>query len=178
MKKITIISLIVCSAFVFSACSPRKEIDKTASTTPTPFSTKENSNFSLRQLLTKNIVQKCTWKISSEQDNGQGEIIISNNKFKQSIKISSPEGEVEFFNLSDGEWLYSWSNNSVIDNMAFKMKIDETSKSEEKDQSIFSQIDLDQQLNYNCQPITLNEEELKIPQDIQFIDYSEFVNQF
>ena len=39
--------------------------------------------FSLKELLAKNIAQKCTWQTSGEQGNGQGEIIIKGNKFKQ-----------------------------------------------------------------------------------------------
>ena len=180
MKKITTLALIICSAFIFSACGPQKEIDNTASVTPTSSPVEEKSTFSLRQLLATNIAQKCTWQTSGEQGNGRGEIIISGNKFKQITKVEGPEGETEFIGLSDGEWFYTWSNNSVTDNTALKMKMDQIQNPDtpESNKSFSNQIDLDQELSYNCQPTTVNEADFTVPKDIEFIDFNQFIDQF
>ena len=180
MKKITTLALIICSAFLFSACGPQKDIDNTASTTPTSSPVEEKNTFSLKELLAKNIAQKCTWQLSGEDGVGQGEIIISGNKFKQTIKTEGPMGETEFIGISDGEWFYTWSNDSVTDNMAFKMKIDQTKEQAESDatQVASGKIDWDQEYSYNCQPTTISEADLAIPSDIKFVDINELVNQF
>ena len=181
MKKITTLALIICSAFLFSACGPKKDIDNIASVTPISPQTQEKSTFSLRELLAKNIAQKCSWQSSGEQGNGQGEIIISGNKFKQTLKVESPMGQTEFISISDGEWLYTWSNDSTTDNVAFKMKLDQTQNSNETTSpqtASSSRIDLDQEVNYNCQPTTINESDLALPRGVEFIDIAELTKQF
>jgi hypothetical protein len=182
MKKITTLALIICSAFLFSACSPKKDIENVASVTPTSSPNQEKSTFSLKELIAKNIAQKCTWTISSTEGDTTGEILINGNKFRQTIKIKNPMGETQFNGISDGEWMYTWSNDSTTGNMAFKMKLDEVEKPvEEKDiqtASGRSQINLDQELNYNCQPTVISEADLTVPKDIQFTDLNDFTKQF
>ena len=179
MKKIISLILVICSAFLFSACSPQKDINNINSVTPTSSSNQEKSTFSLRELLAKNITQKCTWQVSSEQGNGQGEIIMKGNKFRQTIKVESPMGLTEFVGISDGEWLYSWSKDSITDNMAFKMKLEETKNEEiNSPQGSAGNIDLDQEFSYNCQPTTINEADLTVPSDIQFVDFKDLTKQF
>jgi len=179
MKKFTVLALIICSAFLFSACGPKKDTDNTTSVTPTSFS-EEKSTFSLRELLSKNIAQKCTWQASGEQGIGQGEIIINGNKFRQTLKVEGPEGETEFISLSDGEWFYTWSTNSTTDNMAFKMKMDQTQNPTDANTAPVDtgKIDLDQELSYNCQPTTVNEADFAIPEGINFIDFDDLTKQF
>lgn len=180
MKKITTLALIICSAFLFSACSLQKGINNTASTTPTSSPVEEKTTFSLKELLAKNIAQKCTWQLSGEEGTGQGEIIINGNKFKQTLKVEGPMGETEFIGISDGEWFYTWSNDSVTDNMAFKMKLDQTQDQTESDatQVAGGRIDWDQEYNYNCQPTTISEADLALPSGVDFVDINELVNQF
>jgi hypothetical protein len=179
MKKITILALIICSSLLFSACGPKKEIENTASTTPTSSSIEKKSTFSLKELLAKNIAQKCTWQASTEEGSTQGEIIISGNKFKQTTKITSPTGEIEINGVSDGEWLYTWSNDPTMGNMAFKMKIDQTQNQIGNDaQNTNNQVNWDQEFDYNCKPTTISESDLAIPKDIEFIDPNDLVKQF
>ncbi len=178
MKKITTLALIICSAFLFSACIPKKNIDNTTSVTPTS-SSEEKSTFSLRELLSKNIAQKCTWQSSGEQGNGQGEIIINGNKFRQTLKVEGPEGETEFISISDGEWFYTWSTNSVTDNMAFKMKMEDQKPADTDTAPVNTgKIDLDQEISYNCQPTTINEADFTLPKGINFIDFNDLTKQF
>lgn len=180
MKKVVTLALVICSSLLLSACVPQKEIQNTASVTPTSSLVEEKTTFSLRELLAKNIAQKCTWKTSMEDGSGQGEIIISGNKFKQTIKVNGPEGETEFIALSDGEWFYTWSNNSATDNTALKMKMNQLQDSDKNSQNqpVNEQLNLDENLNYNCQTAVINEADLSVPKNIQFIDFTEFTKQF
>jgi len=177
MKKIISLILVICSAFLFSACSSQKEISNTSTISISP--TEQKSTFSLRELLSKNIAQKCTWQSSGEQGNGQGEIIISGNKFRQTLKVEGPEGETEFISLSDGEWFYTWSTNSVTDNMAFKMKMEDQKTTDTNTAPVNTgKIDLDQEISYNCQPTTINEADFTLPKGINFIDFNDLTKQF
>lgn len=180
MKKIATLALVLCSALIFSGCGPQKDINNIASVTPTSSPTEQKSAFSLKELLAKNIAQKCVWQTSGEQGDTQGEILISGNKFKQIIRIKNPMGETEFISISDGEWLYSWSNDSTTGNMAFKMKIDQTQNQIETGtpQTSAGKIDWDQEFNYDCQPAVIGEADLSIPKDIQFTDINDLTKQF
>jgi len=180
MKKFTVLALIICSAFLFSACGPQKNIENTGSVTPIISPAQEKSTFSLRELLSKNIAQKCTWETSGEQGYVKGEILISNNKFKQIVKMENPMGETQFISLSDGEWLYTWSNDSTTGNMAFKMKMDQNQNPTDTNTASANtnKVDLDQKLSYNCQPAIIGEADLTVPKDINFIDINDLTKQF
>lgn len=177
MLKITTLALIICSAFLFSACGPKKDINNIASVTPTS-STEQKSTFSLKELLAKNIAQKCTWQTSNEQGDTQGEILINGNKFKQTIKMKNPMGETQINSISDGEWMYTWSNDSTTGNMAFKMKIDQNQTETGTPQVNNGKVDWNQEFNYNCQPTVINEADLTVPKDIKFTDLNDLTRQF
>jgi len=64
--------------------------------------------------------------------------------------------------------------------MAIKMKMSEVEKdantataSTQKSNSV----DLNKQLDYQCQPTTLSDKDLALPTGIEFIDVNDFINQ-
>jgi hypothetical protein len=177
MKKLTTLALIICSSLLLSACGPQKNIDNTTSIMPTS-SAEQKSAFSLKDLLAKNIAQKCTWQTSGEQGDTQGEILINGNKFRQTIKMKNPMGETQFNSISDGEWMYTWSNDSTTGNMAFKIKIEQTQTETDTPQVNNGKVDWNQEFNYNCQPAVISEADLSIPKDIQFTDINDLTKQF
>jgi hypothetical protein len=177
MKKIATLALILCSSLLLSACGPKKDTPNTISVTPTSSSVEEKTTFSLKDLIAKNIAQKCTWQTSGEQGDTQGEILIKGNKFKQVIKMKNPMGETQFNGISDGEWFYTWSNDSTTGNMAFKMKINQSETEANTTQTNTGKIDLNQEFNYNCQPTVINEVDLSVPKDIQFTDLDNLTKQ-
>jgi len=182
MKKILFLSLIILSSLTFSACT--KQDDNSTTLTPSESKSKtvetKKSSFSLKDLLSQGIAQKCTWSQTTEDGTMTGEILINGKKFKQTTKIPNPNGETQVNMVSDGDWFYTWSNDSTTGNMAIKMKMSEIKKnadtntaSAEKSNSI----DLDKQVDYQCQPATLTDQDLALPDGIEFIDVNDFINQ-
>lgn len=181
MKKILTLSFIFCSALIFSACTPKTvSPENVSSVTPTTSEVKEKTKLSLKDLIAKNIAQKCTWKTSdSEVGEVQGELLISGKKFKQTTKMKNPNGETQYIGISDGEWFYSWSNDSTMGNMGIKIKMSETGMEDEINDNVADgKINLNEEFDYNCQPSVINESDFIPPKDIQFNDFSEMTKQF
>jgi len=186
MKKIFFLSLIVLSSLTFSACTQKNNnsTSNTSSTNKSQTSETKKSKFSLKDLLSQGIAQKCTWSETTEDGTMTGEILISGKKFKQTSKIPNPMGETQYNMISDGEWFYTWSNDSTTGNMAIKMKMSEIEKNTDVDTTTdtpvtqgSTSVDLDKEVDYQCQPATLSDQDLTLPSGIEFIDVNDFVNQ-
>lgn len=179
MKKTTTLALVICSAFIFSACTLSKN-----TTNPTGnkgnSQTEQKKTFSIKDLISQNIAQKCVWEVTSEQGVSRGEILIKGKKFKQTISIKNSNGETKFNGISDGDYLYTWSDDSKIANMAFKMKIDLTQSEQETGtpQASTSNVDWNQKYDYNCQPGTFTDADLSLPSGVNFQDIGDLTKQF
>ena len=191
MKKIFFLSLIVLSSLTFSACTQKNNNSTSTSTgsktNNSQTSQNSKSKFSLKDLLSQGVAQKCTWSETTTDGTITGEILVSGKKFKQTSKIANPNGETQYNMVSDGDWFYTWSNDSTTGNMAIKMKMSEVEKESEitpsadDDDAVSNEkansVDLDKQVDYQCQPATFSDQDLALPAGIEFIDINDFVNQ-
>ena len=175
MKKIFSLGLILTASFLLSACSlPQKNGSDQSSN-----SNQEAQEFSLKDLITKNIPQRCTWSVEEEGNISSGEILVKGNKFKQTINTKSEEGEMKINAISDGQYIYTWNDKSDQGNFAMKMKIDDSDSSDDTtfDNSISPQVDMDQKQKFNCVAAIVSDADFQIPQDVEFTDYSQFIDQ-
>jgi len=169
MKKILGLSMILLSGLLLSGCGV-KPINDTATT------------FSLRDLIAKNIPQKCTWSSIQEESESTGTMIISGNKFKQEITVKEDDTDLVVNSISDGTYIYTWQekDGKVSPDMAIKMKLD-TFENPDKDTAsndnptLAGTVDLDQQYQYNCSPTIVSESDFQPPKDVKFADYSQFM---
>ncbi len=176
MKKISTLALIICSAFIFSACTlPKKTTNPDANS-----KTEQKKTFSLKDLISQGVAQRCVWEVTTEQGISQGEILIKGDKFKQSMNVKNPTGETKVNFISDGKYLYTWSDDSQIANMAFKTKIDLNQKEQDTGtpQASTSNIDWDEKYDYNCQPTTVSDADFALPTGIDFQDFDQITKQF
>lgn len=187
MKKITSVSLILFSALFLSACG----VKENGSSTTTPSLQQEetgSSSFSLRDLIAKNIPQKCTWTSTQEDTKSTGTMVISGNKFKQEVSINEKESTLTMHIISDGTWIYSWQENPTAENPvpAMKMKFEETQEeatdlkdsledAKNSQSSFGSVVDYDDKIEYNCSPTAVTGDEFTPPKNIEFTDYSQFM---
>jgi len=188
MKKSLSFSLVLLSALFLSACGVK---DNNSSTTTPSLQQEEtgSSSFSLRDLIAKNIPQKCTW--TSTDSNGTkltGNMVVYGGKFKQDIVIQETDSTITMHTISDGVWIYSWQENPLAQNSipAMKMKIEDTQveaeqlkesvkKAQENPSTFGSSVDYDQKTNYNCSPTIVSEADFQPPKNIEFTDYSQFL---
>lgn len=182
MKKYLSLGLVIASSLLLSACSLPKKGDNQSSTT-TPSQSQESSSFSIRDLIAQNIPQKCLYSGSDEEGSFESEILISGKKFKQIIKYKSAQGEEDINSISDGEYVYTWGKHATSGDFAIKMKADfdqktspETPSDDSSDGEI-SSVDLDSDFQGKCSPTIVSDADFKIPSDVKFEDYSQFLDQ-
>ena len=183
MKKISSLSLIVMCSLFLSACGVKD--NNSATTTPSDQQKEEPAkpSFSLRDLIAKNIPQKCTWSSNIDGTESKGTIVISGKKFKQDTNVKQDGFDYIGHTVSDGTYFYTWQENTNKDspNVAIKMKLDAIEEptngdSPSQDSSgLNNTVNLDQEYQYNCSPTVVSESDFQPPKDIEFVDYSQFM---
>lgn len=181
MKKIIQLGLVLSSALILSACGLQTKSGDQNNTTNN--STDNSSKFSIRELIAKNIPQKCTYTGSNEEGSYTSDIIISGKKFKQTIVYKSTEGEEKINSISDGEYVYTWGTHSTGSTFATKLKADfdatKAPEVEENDDSVGdmsgTSVDLDADFEGKCSPAVVSDADFQPPKDVQFQDYSKMM---
>jgi ABC-type glycerol-3-phosphate transport system substrate-binding protein len=182
MKKVLGLSLVLFSSLFLSACGVKPD-DNSATTTPSDQQEESvKSSFSLRDLIAKNIPQKCVWTSNVDGTQSQGTMVISGNKFKQETTIKQDGEEFVTYSISDGTYLYTWQEKAgnVSPEIAMKMKLD-TFENPDKDSApsdnptSVGTVDFDQEYQYNCSPTVVSESDFQPPKDVEFTDYSQFL---
>ena len=180
MKKIIQLGLVLSSALILSACGLQTKSNTQKSTSNNDAN--NSSKFSIRELIAKNIPQKCTYTGSNEEGSYTSDIIISGKKFKQTIVYKSGEGEEKINSISDGEYVYTWGTHSTGSTFATKLKadFDATEAPEvETDDSVGdmsgTSVDLDTDFEGKCSPTVVSDADFQPPKDIQFQDYSKMM---
>ena len=131
-----------------------------------------SGSYTINELFTMNRPMKCAWKESTAEGDVTNIIYINGKKFYQDVTMSDVGHS---FAISNGEYLYIWND---FTSAASKMKFDDikaTTESEpEKPQDSAG---LDQKRDFICEKWTVNEAIFTPPQDKNFKDVSEEMNQ-
>jgi len=181
MKKYLLSGIIIFSSLFLTACTNQNNTANTKTENNPNTKQEENSSFSLRQLITQNIPQKCTYTGTNEDGSFESEIIINGKKFSQTIKTKSADGEQTINSVSDGEYVYTWGSHTTGGTFAIKLKADfdtktDPSTEETAGQNIAaSQVDLDTDYQGKCSPTVVTDANFQPPKDIKFEDYSKFL---
>ncbi len=182
MKKILSLSLILLCSLFLSACGVKPTNDAATTTSSDQQEESTTSSFSLRDLIAKNIPQKCTWSSNIEGSESNGTIIIQGQKFNQKVTIKQENQTFTTNSISDGVYIYTWQENpqNPASNVAIKMKLDNIENQKEEPQtSEYSAsvkgVDFDQQYQYDCSPTVVSESDFQPPQGVEFMDYDEFL---
>jgi len=180
MNKSLTLGLVLVSSFLLSGCGQQTSNNQSAKSEDKS----DTSSFSLRELIAKNIPQKCTYTGTSQDGSFESEIIISGKKFNQVIKTKSTDGEQTINSVSDGEYVYTWGSHATGGTFAMKLKADfdteSTPEMEENTEAMGdiseSQTDLDSKFDGKCSPTVVTDASFQPPKDIKFEDYSKFLD--
>lgn len=173
MKKTKYLSLLVVATLFLSACGKEK-VNEGIDINEEANNIEVNEKKSLKELLDLGTAQKCTFEVNQEGQITKGEIIIKDNKFKQSTEITSNEGMMKVYSISDGQYFYSW--NDAIKGSGSKMKIEAVETTPEENTQKQENVNWEEKLDYKCNPATLTDADLALPTDIEFVDLSEMMN--
>lgn len=173
MKKIKYLSLLIIASLFLSACGKEK-VNEGMDVNKENNQTEVSEKKSLKELLSLGTAQKCTFEMNNEEGLTKGEILIKGDKFKQSTEITTNEGVMKVYSISDGEYFYSW--NDAIKGSGSKIKIDKEASVPDDGKVKQEKINLEEKLDYKCSPTTLSDADLAIPTDIEFIDLSGMID--
>lgn len=177
MKKPIVFALIFASSLFLSACTGPKNSSPADSDKSDTLNPQSQETFSLRDLIAKNIPQKCTYSGQNQEGNFDSEIIIQGHKFKQTINSHTSEGKIQLHTISDGEYFYSWGA-GPNPKSGLKIKADfatPTDTNSDFDKLKTNQADLDTAYQGSCSPTVVSESDFSLPPDIVFQDYTEFL---
>jgi len=174
MKKIIQLGLVLSSALILSACGlqTKSSLQKNNNNQ----TQNQTQKFSLKDLISQGVSQKCTWEYNQDGQKSSGEMLIKGNKFNQTIKVNNPNGQTDFKSISDGQWLYTWSNDSTTGNMAFKTKLEDPQNStDQSNNQSSSGVNWDQQYDFHCSPTVTTDSDFQPPKDINFLDMNDYL---
>lgn len=141
---------------------------------------KVENKLSLKELIAGGKDQKCTWKYEIDGQQMEGSLLISGKKFKQEIvmdmEIEGTKKTTKITNLSDGEYLYMWNNETK--EQGIKMRIPEEDKEGlDKQENGQGKVDWEGKYEYKCDNWKAGANDLTPPKDIQFQDFEEQMKQ-
>lgn len=173
MKKTKYLSLLVVATLFLSACGKEK-VNEGIDINEEANNIEVNEKKSLKELLDLGTAQKCTYEINQDGQVTKGEILIKGEKFRQNTEITSNEGMMKVYSISDGQYFYSW--NDAIKGSGSKMKIEAVETTPEENTQKQENVNWEEKLDYKCNPATLTDADLALPTDIEFVDLSEMMN--
>lgn len=177
MKKYFPVILILVT-LTLSACGVKtKDGNLTNNSTVTGEIQKTESK-SLKDLLGLGTSQRCTFETKSEETEVKSEIVMNGKKFRQTSEITTKEGKMKVYAVSDGVYYYSWSDTAK--DMGTKIKIEDVEKDNDEPVKMEGQqqISMDEKVDYKCTPATLTDADLAIPTDVKFLDYADIMKGF
>ncbi len=129
---------------------------------PTP-----SSEFSLKELIAAGGSKKCTFTL--KDNTSSGTTFIGNGKMRGDFSVNTGKTPIASHMIVDGTTAYIWTDNQA---MGFKMDFSAMEKPAVSGTPSQSNVDVNQKVNYNCSPWTVDASEFVLPKGIDFKDMS------
>jgi hypothetical protein len=115
-------------------------------------------------------------QITYPENKGTGTVYVSDKKFAGDFTMKGTDGkETTGHMVSDGTFMYVWSSGI---SMGIKMNLAEAKSAAQKAGANANQsIDVNQEVNLNCNPWAPDNSKFTVPTDIQFKDMSKLLEQ-
>jgi len=136
---------------------------------------------SLRELMMMGQDQMCTFESTDDNGSNKGSSYISGEKVRTDFSGTDPDGKAYSGSMiSDGTYMYTWSSAGP---QGMKIKINEETNQEvedikkdvQKSQDQF--VNPDEKIDYRCQGWRADQSMFTPPSDIEFVDYSQPMEQ-
>ena len=170
MKKIFIGALLLAIAITLAACGATKGVVQKADQG-------QAFNGSVQDLINLGKSTKCVLQAKEGESIISGTTYISGNKARSDFQTTGAgQAAMTGHFISDGTWMYSWSDTAK--NQAVKFKMDELQKPEFKSQADTNGADnYEDKMDYKCYPWSADQSFFAPPTDINFTDYTQMMNQ-
>lgn len=135
---------------------------------------------SFQDLMNMDKSMHCTWNYQDQNGSGDGEVYVSGEKFRANVNIQTPQGQVTSNSVSDGTWMYQWSNATPQGLKINLQDIQDLAPDAADDQPEHAQgayQTLTEKYSYNCDPWTVDQSQFQVPAGVNFIDFSQTIQQ-
>lgn len=169
MKKTKIISFIsvLFLVLILTACSSEQE--------------EEEPEKQTEVTTAKELIERDESLLCYSQQQEEDAIISSTHYFDNQNERMRTDSEIELLSedkiinssyIVEDNWAYSWGNLSLMDVEGVKFQLDESQQQEEQDE-----LDLEEELEFTCQSWQVDDSTFDLPEDVEFMDMTEFLNQ-
>lgn len=142
-----------------------------------PTSSKEKIQGSLFDLFNKGDNLTCTFSGTQVEQDISGTIYVSGKKMRGTFDIEMPQATITSNMLSDGEFMYSWSD---LLPQGFKMKLSDVEAQANADvtdpklskEAIENMKNFQQNFDYDCEKWDVDSSMFNVPGNITFTDFS------
>lgn len=167
------VSVIMCSVLL-SACTAKVNPPTPTNTAPTTTANEESMNASLREILDRGGSIQCSFSFNDDQTKSQtrGSIFVSGKKFAEmaDVTISGVTTPQKMNIISDGNYVYSWTQDSAIPGI--KMKFEATASGTTNPQAGAS---FDKKMDMKCSNWIADDNKFVVPNTVSFTDISSMV---
>jgi len=151
--------------------------NQTETTQSEPISSKEKIQGSLFDLFNRGSNLNCTFSGTQAEQDISGTIYISGKKMRGTFEIEMPQATITSNMVSDGEYMYSWSD---LLPQGFKMKLSEVeaqANAEVTDPKLSKEAlenmkKFQQNFDYECDKWAVDSSMFNVPGNVTFTDYS------
>lgn len=190
MKKTIIFLSSVFLLFVLAGCEKNKNENQNQNQQTNQNQEREQEKEqtqrkSLKDLMGLGQDKKCTWQAA--QGDGQmakGTVYVSGEKFLQESDYSQNGQAVKSFVMSDGDWMYTWSDNNKE---GTKMKLEdlegedgetvEDEVADTEEEAYQNQEKLNEDYDFECNNWNKDNSKFIPPSDVNFQDMTQTMNQ-
>lgn len=169
--------IIAIGGFMFFANKPKNQLANSATEENTAEETQTTG--SLRELLSGNKNVTCTFAYEDEQASQRGTVYVAGQRMRGNFMMRQPEaGEVSMSMIQDGEYAYVWGG-PMGAKQGTKIKITQADADQQNGATAQNNnaVDLDQKVDFDCQPWVVNNAMFALPSDVTFTDVSAQIQQ-
>jgi hypothetical protein len=128
---------------------------------------------SLKELLSMNSPQQCSFEYADEQSKTSGKVYLANGKMKGEFKTNYNNQETTSYMVIKEDTLYAWENNSTS---GISVPLKEYWESQENE-DIKTPVKADEKVNYKCSAWMDQDEAFGLPSDVEFTSFQEMIDQ-
>ena len=184
---VVLVGLFLFNPFKKDSKQPTRDRDRVSQNTGSVEDKIENANEDGSEILSGSVLDllklgktlKCTYTAGEEGSVTTGTSYISGKRMRGDFDITSEnDSKIVSHMVSDGEWMYSWSDNM---DKGMKMKYEEvvaedTDATDTTTDETNENLDaLKNQVDYKCSNWIVDTSLFEVPSDIEFVDYSQML---
>ena len=139
----------------------------------------EKLSGSIEDLMAKNKNMRCELMAKDGENVMSGTTYISGTKARSDYQMKMGEQTVTSHMISDGTWMYSWTEE--YPNQAVKMKIEDLESDELAEQEDVQSAGIEnyeQKFDYDCYNWAIDNSVFTPPSNVNFVDYTEMIKSF